>query len=42
MERAGAHMHVASTSIFEGPAPSIGEFRDHPVEKSPFPPDASR
>ncbi len=29
MERAGAHMHVASTSIFEGPAPSHGEFRDH-------------
>jgi diacylglycerol O-acyltransferase len=29
MERAGAHMHVASTSIFEGPAPSVGEFRDH-------------
>jgi diacylglycerol O-acyltransferase len=29
MERAGAHMHVASTSIFEGPAPGIGEFRDH-------------
>jgi WS/DGAT/MGAT family acyltransferase len=29
MERAGAHMHVASTSIFEGPAPSHQEFRDH-------------
>ncbi len=29
MERAGAHMHVASTSIFEGPEPGIGEFRDH-------------
>ncbi len=29
MERAGAHMHVASTSIFAGPAPGIGEFRDH-------------
>jgi diacylglycerol O-acyltransferase / wax synthase len=29
MERAGAHMHVASTSVFEGPAPSHGEFRDH-------------
>jgi WS/DGAT/MGAT family acyltransferase len=29
MERAGAHMHVASTIIFEGPAPSHGEFRDH-------------
>lgn len=29
MERAGAHMHVASTSIFEGPAPSHEDFRDH-------------
>jgi diacylglycerol O-acyltransferase / wax synthase len=29
MERAGAHMHVASTIIFEGPAPSHAEFRDH-------------
>jgi diacylglycerol O-acyltransferase / wax synthase len=29
MERAGAHMHVASTIIFEGPAPSHEEFRDH-------------
>ncbi|HXR29684.1 MAG TPA: wax ester/triacylglycerol synthase domain-containing protein, partial [Solirubrobacterales bacterium] len=29
MERAGAHMHVASTSIFEGPPPSIGDFRNH-------------
>ena len=29
LERAGAHMHVASTSIFEGPAPRIEEFRDH-------------
>jgi len=29
MERAGAHMHVASTSVFEGPAPSHEEFRDH-------------
>ena len=29
MERAGAHMHVASASIFEGSAPSIAEFRDH-------------
>jgi diacylglycerol O-acyltransferase len=29
MERAGAHMHVASTSIFEGPAPTHEEFRDH-------------
>ncbi len=29
MERAGAHMHVASTSIFEGPAPSHADFRDH-------------
>jgi diacylglycerol O-acyltransferase / wax synthase len=29
MERDGAHMHVASTIIFEGPAPSHEEFRDH-------------
>ncbi len=29
MERAGAHMHVASTIIFEGPAPTHEEFRDH-------------
>jgi WS/DGAT/MGAT family acyltransferase len=29
MERAGAHMHVASVSIFEGPAPSHREFREH-------------
>ncbi|HEX3735395.1 MAG TPA: wax ester/triacylglycerol synthase family O-acyltransferase [Solirubrobacterales bacterium] len=29
MERARAHMHVASTIIFEGPAPSHQEFRDH-------------
>jgi diacylglycerol O-acyltransferase / wax synthase len=29
MEREGAHMHVASTIIFEGPAPTHAEFRDH-------------
>jgi diacylglycerol O-acyltransferase / wax synthase len=29
MERAGAHMHVASTIVFEGSPPSHGEFRDH-------------
>src|SRR3954451_17561464 len=29
MERAGAHMHVASTSIFEGTAPTHAEFREH-------------
>jgi diacylglycerol O-acyltransferase len=29
LERSGAHMHVASASIFEGPAPSHEEFRDH-------------
>ena len=29
LERAGAHMHVASVSIFGGPAPTHGEFRDH-------------
>ena len=29
MERDGAHMHVASTSIFEGPPPSYEEFKEH-------------
>jgi WS/DGAT/MGAT family acyltransferase len=29
MERAGAHMHVASTIVFQGSAPSHEEFRDH-------------
>jgi WS/DGAT/MGAT family acyltransferase len=29
MERAGAHMHVASTSIFEGEPPTHEEFRNH-------------
>jgi diacylglycerol O-acyltransferase / wax synthase len=29
LERAGAHMHVASVSVFEGPAPTHAEFRDH-------------
>lgn len=29
MERAGAHMHVASTSVFEGPPPSHREFQEH-------------
>lgn len=29
MERAGAHMHVASVSIFEGSSPGHKEFRDH-------------
>ncbi len=29
LERAGAHMHVASTSIFEGSAPSHEDFRAH-------------
>src|SRR4051795_8353169 len=29
MERAGAHMHVASTIVFEGAAPTHREFRDH-------------
>ena len=29
MERAGAHMHVASTIVFEGDAPTHREFRDH-------------
>ena len=29
LERDGAHMHVASTIIFEGPPPTHDEFRDH-------------
>jgi WS/DGAT/MGAT family acyltransferase len=29
MERAGAHMHVASTIVFDGSAPTHEEFRDH-------------
>src|ERR671936_962416 len=29
LERGAAHMHVASTSLFEGPAPSHAELRDH-------------
>jgi WS/DGAT/MGAT family acyltransferase len=29
LEQDGAHMHVASTSIFEGPKPDYDEFREH-------------
>jgi WS/DGAT/MGAT family acyltransferase len=29
MEQGPAHMHVASTTLFEGPVPSYTEFRDH-------------
>ena len=29
LERAGAHMHVASTIVFEGSPPTHQEFRDH-------------
>ena len=29
LERGGAHMHVASTMIFEGPPPDYDEFRAH-------------
>jgi WS/DGAT/MGAT family acyltransferase len=29
LEREGAHMHVASTLLFEGPTPDYEEFRDH-------------
>jgi len=29
LERGPAHMHVASTTLFEGPAPSYEEYRDH-------------
>ncbi len=29
LEQGPAHMHVASTTLFEGPAPDYEEFRDH-------------
>ena len=29
LERGAAHMHVASLTLFEGPAPEYEEFRDH-------------
>jgi WS/DGAT/MGAT family acyltransferase len=29
LERGPAHMHVASTTLFEGPVPEYEEFRDH-------------
>ena len=29
LESGPAHMHVASTTLFEGPAPDYEEFRDH-------------
>ena len=29
LEHDGAHMHVASTTLFEGPAPPYVEFREH-------------
>jgi diacylglycerol O-acyltransferase / wax synthase len=29
LERDGTHMHVASTTLFEGPPPRYTEFRDH-------------
>jgi diacylglycerol O-acyltransferase len=29
LEQGPAHMHVASTTLFEGPAPAYEEFRDH-------------
>jgi WS/DGAT/MGAT family acyltransferase len=29
LEQGPAHMHVASTTVFEGPAPQYEEFRDH-------------
>ena len=29
LEDGPAHMHVASTTLFEGPAPEYEEFRDH-------------
>ena len=29
LERGPAHMHVASTTLFEGPSPGYVDFRDH-------------
>jgi diacylglycerol O-acyltransferase / wax synthase len=29
LEKDGAHMHIASTTLFEGPPPEYVEFRDH-------------
>jgi WS/DGAT/MGAT family acyltransferase len=29
LERGGAHMHVAATMIFDGPAPDFEEFKEH-------------
>src|SRR4026209_1146621 len=29
LERAGAHMHVAGTMIFDGPDPGFDEFNEH-------------
>jgi diacylglycerol O-acyltransferase / wax synthase len=33
LERGEAHMHVASTTLFEGPAPSYEELREHIAER---------
>jgi len=33
LERDGAHMHVASTMIFEGPPPDFDEFKQHLSER---------
>jgi diacylglycerol O-acyltransferase / wax synthase len=33
LERGGAHMHVASTTTFEGPAPEYDEFVDHVLSR---------
>ena len=44
LEDGPAHMHVASTTIFEGPAPEIEELREHILGEaspgSPLPPEA--
>ena len=33
LEQEGAHMHVASTMVFEGPAPAYEDFCDHVVSR---------
>jgi diacylglycerol O-acyltransferase / wax synthase len=38
LEKDGAHMHVASTTLFEGPPPPYLEFRDHIESRLPLVP----
>jgi diacylglycerol O-acyltransferase / wax synthase len=38
LEKDGAHMHVASTTLFEGPPPPYVEFRDHIESRLPLVP----